>query len=95
MKIGLLNLKKISDHLNNLFKKQIMTNQEVSIGKRNTLLTAIIFGIGCVGLLIFFLVAVNKGLGSITVLALDLIFTIGFGNFCYQSFRNYLILRKI
>ena len=72
-----------------------MTNQEVSVVKRNTLLTSIIFGIGSIGLLIFFLVAVNKGNNDILVLTLDLIFTIGFGGLCYQSFKNYLILRKI
>lgn len=71
-----------------------MSNQEVLIGASRSLLNTIIFGIGCIGLLLFFVIALVKSKSDIFILFLDLAFSFGFGAFCYRSFEKYKIFKK-
>lgn len=71
-----------------------MTKQELLVEKRKLLLTAIIFGVGCIGLLVFFLIAIINSNKDVFVLALDLLFAAGFAAFSYQTFRRFKILNN-
>ena len=66
---------------------------ELLIERRKLLLTAIIFGVGCLVLASFFLVGIFKST-DVVVLVLDLIFTIGFGILSYSSFKKYSNLKN-
>lgn len=56
--------------------------------RRKLLQTAIIFGVGCLGLAAFFLVGIFKNTDAFT-LALNLVFILGFGVLSYSSYKKY------
>jgi len=69
-----------------------MTN-ELLIGRRKLLLTAIIFGVGCLGLAAFFLIGISKS-ANVLDLVLDFIFMLGFGVLSHASFKKYSNLKN-